>query len=457
MSNMAEVTYQGTSGQSQNAELLNYSPKTINSSVHTSISDGSGVISSTSHQHTSGSSTSQSNTYGASVSVGFMGDMLTGGASGNYSHTSESSHSNSVSSGKESGDSSNSSDSDAMSVKDWACNAYIDVNNTTPTWVWGQEYPWNVLQYVNTGNNTAPDTQPIILPAFLTPLLCDETQALPPSQLSQFGIDFTMKSAWLVEPAGSSEVTIKQTIEYYMASHSYVAGSGSGTKEIPPSVTAYISVPAKPSVDDQTIDLCLLGLDPIISPTGRGRSSAIIGFLPHRFFIAPVQATASAKPVNFKTLSSTNNLLISDTTQYGSLTANDAGAGFSASDASLSAQFTENCKTLQLTVNFKIADVINDYTLYMKHWKSGSKGVVLNIIINGYTDNALTKYVDSSEAEGGESNLLSIALRDLDFGSIDYHDYLKLGLNTIVVNITPIDGDVANGGYQVRAISVEKS
>ena len=95
----------------------------------------------------------------------------------------------------------------------------------------------------------------------------------------------------------------------------------------------------------------------------------------------------------------------------------------------------------------------------MKHWKKqGGKGIKLTLVINNDTDNAITKYVDAEEAEGAEKNLLIIALRDQNYASVDYHDYLQLGLNSIEITIVnSIDGQYSETcGYQIRAISIER-
>lgn len=151
--------------------------------------------------------------------------------------------------------------------------------------------------------------------------------------------------------------------------------------------------------------------------------------------------------------------MIEDTTVYPTLTNADIGAGFSPSETALTAKFAQNCTSLQMTANFKISDTTSEYTLFMKHWKTGATGVMLTLTINGDTANAITKYVDALEAEGGEENMLSIVLRNTDYGSVDYHDFLQLGLNTIDITITPIGGaaSYANCGYQIRAISIERT
>ena len=451
--NTISVTYPGAVGKPLNAELLEYSPKTINTAVQSATSHGQGDSAAVTHQHSSGSSTSQSNTYGASVSLGFFGNALTGGVSADYSHASGSSYSKSHSSAATLGGSSNLSDSQSFAVKDWGCNAYVDVSNTTPTWVWGQEYPWNVLLYNYTNENNPQATSVITLPQFVNALLVDKTQALPPSQLSQFGIDFSMKAMWIIEPTVSSEVTIAQNMQYYTANHSFIDGG-----QTPPVGSASINAAIAFAIAPITLDLCLLGLDPVAKLGASATSaSGIIGFLPQKFFIAPAALTASAPAIPFKILATTNNLLISDTTTYPAPSTQDACAGFAARDTGLTASFTLHCQTLQLSIQFKVADPDNHYTLYLKHWKNASKGVKLDFVINGHSKSSLIKYVDSREAEGGENNLLSITLRNLDFSSVDFHDYLQLGLNTIDMIITPIDSDFAASGYQIRAISVERS
>jgi len=93
----------------------------------------------------------------------------------------------------------------------------------------------------------------------------------------------------------------------------------------------------------------------------------------------------------------------------------------------------------------------------MKHWKIDATAIMLTMVINGDTNNPVVKYVDALEAEGGENNLLTIALRNQDFASIDYHDYLQLGLNSIQITIQPVDGVYAGSGYQMRAISIENA
>jgi hypothetical protein len=129
--------------------------------------------------------------------------------------------------------------------------------------------------------------------------------------------------------------------------------------------------------------------------------------------------------------------------------------GFAPSETALNATLGGNCTKLVMTLLFKITDAVNDYTLFLKHWKTSAMGVTLTITVNGNTANQLVKTVNSYEAEGGENNLLSIVLRNQNYASIDYSDYLTPGLNSIEIAITPNDGKAA--GYALRAVSLEAS
>ena len=162
-------------------------------------------------------------------------------------------------------------------------------------------------------------------------------------------------------------------------------------------------------------------------------------------------------PVAFKAISAPNNLVIIDSTNYPVPCDPGAGFGFMPGETALTAIFSQNCSSLSMTLYFKVVDTRNNYTLFLKNWKAGAAGVMLNFTVNGDPDNTITKYVDALEGEGGENNLLSIALRDQNYASIDFHDYLQLGLNSIQITMSPIgNGGLEQCRYQVRAISIEK-
>ena len=53
-------------------------------------------------------------------------------------------------------------------------------------------------------------------------------------------------------------------------------------------------------------------------------------------------------------------------------------------------------------------------------------------------------HVDATEGTGGQGNTSSLALRNLDFTSINFHDYLMIGTNTIELVFTPANGQPAS-------------
>jgi hypothetical protein len=285
--------------------------------------------------------------------------------------------------------------------------------------------------------------------------LQDSGTLFPPSQLSMFGVNFVMKAVWLVtiDDTASDELRLHHQINYFSASHVLV-GSGNAA-------TVQVFLDQKPTVLNDvngqplstTIDLPLMALDPLAFQS----KTAIMGFIRNTFVILPMRATTFAAPVPFKAISSANNLVIVDSTDYFRPSVPGSGFGFLPGETALTTFFTENCSVLSMTLYFKVVDTKYNYTLFLKHWKASVAGVMLVFTINGDTDNAITRYVDAREGEGGENNLLSVALRDQNYASIDFHDYLQLGLNSIRIAISPIDGGaLADCHYQVRAISIEK-
>ncbi len=432
--------------------LIEYSPETINTQIESSgtIGDEKGTTKESSSSYTSGSSVSQTNSYGTSVTIG---DTFSG-ASSTYEHSSTVSQEQSKTNGRSVANSSsiNSSAGASMSIKDWGAFALVNPITQKPSWTFGQEYPWDAIQCKNTTGTTYPDNinqVELLLPTSMLVRLYDGSTLYPPSELSRFGINFVMKASWVVtvDNSVSADITIDHAVNYFSASH--VLSDSSNT------VTVYVDdAQTVLQVEDDeslstTLNLNFMALDPL----GLRSMAAIIGFIPAKFITLPQPASATTAPIAFKIISTTNDLLITDTSTY--LTDCDTGAGFSASQTSLTATFAENCTTLQMTVYFKVIDAAANYTLYMKHWKKNATGVMLTLVINNDADNPIVKYVDAQEAEGGENNLLSIVLRNLDFASIDYHDYLQLGLNSIQITIQPIDNSYGDCIYQVRAVSIE--
>jgi hypothetical protein len=427
------------------AEILSYFPRTLNSAVSISHSDSDSATKAASRQTTSGSSSSTSNSYGTHASIGFFGEALTGEVGVSSEHSQGSERSRSAATSSDTSSSRQQSVSDSMSVKDWASYSYLGVakdgRDSSLTWVWGQEYPWNVILYKTGAASGGP------LPLFVKKLLSDDNRALPPSELSQYGIDFTMTALWI---ATGQTAVVKHTMDYYTASHGI-----NGT-----TLTAKIDEAIPFYYTSDSLDLCRYALDPI------GETAAapvpIVGFVPRQFLLPPVPAAKDKPdPKRFRITATGNNLLIDDITNYekDKFTPNDKGAGFTAGETALTARFTEHCPSLTMRLSFKVTDTGNVYKLFLKHWKLHDVGVRLTIVINDDTANAIELYVDAREAEGGGANVSAIALRDLNYGSVDYHDYLRLGLNEIVITAAPISSSsgATECEYQIRAISIERA
>jgi hypothetical protein len=399
--------------------LLNYSPRTLNSTITASTNQSDGTNQSNTLQNTSGSSTSETNTFGVSASLGFFGDLPTGSDTFDMSHSETSEYSNSTTTGTDRGRSTERGDSDSMSVKDWASYAYLDSGNTTPTWVWGQEYPWDVVQY-----RYCPNNDEVKLPDFVLARMFDniKTPALvfPPSQLSLFGIDFTMKAAWrtaLPSTITEQTVKIKHILNYVIGTHLIQSGKPFASLSAIPPIT----------LESPELKLTELGLDPI--PDSGAQNGAVIGFIRSKF-VTPPPNNGSA----FKIISEANALQVS-------------GSGFD------SPMLTNFNGAVKLKVEFKIVDTLYDYALFMKHWKTTDRGCMLTFVFNGNEGEPVIRHVDWKEGEGGEDNLSSIVMRNKDYTSIDYHDYLVMGLNTIDITITPDEG-AGSVGYCLRALAI---
>jgi hypothetical protein len=397
-------------------QLLSYSPRTLNSSVSTARNEGQGDTQSVSRQHTSGSSTSETNSYSVNASFGFFGLDPTGSGGIDYTNSETNENNQSTSRGSDHGSSQETGSSESMSIKDWASYAYLSgTEPTVPAWVWAQEYPWDVIQFRDCG----PDNS-VKLPEFVASRMFDPpsapTSVLAPSVLSQFGVDFTMKAAWLVTPPPAEDqfVQVNHAIQYGMGSH--------GLDGTTPYVRFRAATPLE--VLSPVLHLTELGLDPL---DGSG-SGAVTGFAANKFIAGPNEGAL------FKILSDENTLQVT-------------GTGF---DTAMVSGFTKGPVTL--TLKFKVVDAEFDYTLFLKNWKTGDASSQLELVINGDGENPVYRHVDSLEGEGGDDNLTTVTLRNKDYTSIDYHDYLVMGMNTIQINITP--GSGTSAGYVLRALAI---
>lgn len=440
------------SKQNLKVNLLDYSPQTINTKIQSSgaQTDSSGVTQSSSNSSTVGSTTSETNSYTASVTI-----SENPSASATYEHSSTVTNENSNTKGNENSKTkgAETSNSANLTIKDWGAYGLVNPKSKSPIWSFGQEYPFDVINCRSTTGEINPHNNnqvQIILPSAMTIRLYDGVTLYPPSQLSMFGVNFVTKAFWLVTiDSNIDEIEIDHDVNYFSGSHMLTGDSQK-------SVVAYMdsSPQSLYVISDEslatTLNLPLMALDPV----GLINHSAIVGFIPNKFTVLPSPSTTNP-PVAFKLTSTTNDLIIKDTTTYPSSVG--VGAGFMASQTALTATFSANCLKLEITAYFKIIDTSNNYTLFLKHWIKDITGVKLTISINGDKDNAITKYVDSKEAEGGDNNLLSIVLRNQDFASVDYHDYLQLGLNSINLTIEPINpANYSTSIYQIRAVSIER-
>lgn len=401
--------------------LLNqFFPKTLNSSVNTEISSNQGTNSSQSHQNTSGSSNTNVNSFGVSASVGLFGDLPIFSVGADYSHSWDKSKYDSVMSGRETGGSNNVGDSDSMSIKDWSSYGFPNDQSSSVQWIWGQSYPWDVILF-----NQSNDGNTINLPDFVVNRMLNDSLVMPPSQLSMFGLDFTMTAGWFIDfPAGISKaetLQINQTTTSFSASHQ---ASGSGLSASLQSVTQANNC----HYTSEELDLSSYALDPIAA--GDETNGSPIGFTANLFTYPPVNANT-----RFKIISPGNTLQVT-------------GTGF---DSIMTSSFNTNPS---LSISFKITDSIRQFSLLIIHWiGENSCTCKLKWRINEKWTGSL--YVDTTEGEGGQNNLSTIQLRNTDFTSINFHDYLIIGMNQIDIEIEPVEVEKATS-YTLFAMSISK-
>jgi hypothetical protein len=410
--------------------LHDYFPKTLNTAVVTSENRGSGGSASFSNQHTSGSSTAQTNSYDVSASAGLFGDIASGSVSASYGHSTTDETSQSRSTGRSTGVDSQVGDTHSMSIKDWGSYASIDAAESSVSWTWGQEYPWNVLQFHNAD---AGDQGYIALPAFVQARLFDGSQVLPPSDLALYGVNFQSHAAWIINVPDNVDAEelfqIDHEVDLYTASH------GIDDK----SHIAQMSKLGSCKFQSSPLDLCTLALDAI--PGEGPDNGAIVGFN-RREFIKPPAGSAG-----FRIKSTVNNLYVT-------------GAGFNApvsDNAPMETDFSDG--EVEVNVAFKVISRTDEYALILKHWKTRAAGCRVSIVVNGDTENAITRHVDALEAGNGADNIISIILRSRIDMTSDYFDYLQLGLNTLKLTIIPSyeageTGVTESCGYALRALAI---
>lgn len=380
--------------------LRDYSPRSLNASVNTERYDTASKDQGLNQTHSTGSSSSTTST--SNYSVLPINDSW--GVSSTSSSMKEDSKTTSEETGTQAGA------SDTMSIKDWATYSRVDANYDALTWIWGQEYPWDCLQFGDADQ----------LPQFVIRRMWDGANLFPPSSLSQFGVDFVSSATWEVKAGTSTPVvSFHHDIDCVTATHKLTetppnSGKYSFSASLNHSSTLPVSLPSDP------IDLEKLALAPV------GGAAAAVNLQHDRFRVPP--ATGSA----FAIRSRGNNLLV-------------RGSGF---DGAMTADLAAGPATLKLW--FKVADQ-RAYRVVFRHWRDGKDPCVLTIRMPDGT--VLTKFVDDPQAEGGEANYLRIDLRNNSYASTSYHDYLMDGMNVIEVSIAKPPGST-DCKYAVSAIAI---
>lgn len=401
--------------------LRNVFPRTLNAQVSTSSSQNDENGSSRSVENTSGSNQSTVNSYGVSISAGLSGTTPMFSATSQYGQSFTSGTMQSQTAGNSNSSSQNLGASQSMSIKDWSSYGVVDSSGTNPSWLFGQTYPWDVLQYNQSGEAGA-----INLPDFVIAQLYDDGLVLPPSQLSQFGTDFTMTANWLLvytSPITENEtIQLTHSITSYTASHSASGSTAEGTSPI--TATLQDSSTANTMTFESTpLSLSDYGLSPLTgSAVAQGSA---IGFSATNWTIPPTSARGLCKVVS-----------PGDTLQV-------EAQGF---DAGMTSDFSA---TTEVTLTFKVPDHNLQYTLALMHWigaDSGPVSVAWNV--NGKGSGTIS--VESQEGEGAQGNASVIAMRNSDFSSMSFHDYLIVGTNTVTLTMTA----EAAASYTLRAIAL---
>lgn len=401
--------------------LRNIFPRTLNAQVSTSQSQSNETGSTHSVQNTSGSNQSTVNSYGVSTTGGLNGTTPMFSRTSQHGQSFSSGTMQSQSAGSSSSSNQNFGASQSMSIKDWSSFGMIDSSGINPSWLFGQAYPWDVLQYNQSGN-----ANDIKLPNFVVAQMYDSNIVLPPSQLSQFGTDFTMTANWLLvytDPISEDEtVTFTHKITSFTASHQL---SGNGDNPI----TATLQTQSEANSDTvttQALTLSTYGLAPLTASAVA--QSTAIGFSAANWTIPPTSARGPCKVVS-----------PGDTLQV-------EAVGF---DENMMSDFS--AETTKVTLTFKVPDHNLPYTLALMHWIGADSGpVAVAWNVNGKGSGTI--YVESEEGEGAQNNTSMFAMRDEDVSSIGFHDYLVVGTNTMTLTMTR-DGSNATS-YCLHAIAM---
>jgi hypothetical protein len=409
--------------------IEDYSPKTLNASVNTNQNQANDISKGTSAQHTVGSSTSVTNSYEVSASAGFWGLDPTGDVTAGFSSSTTNTNETSDSTGQSQQKGFQASTGSSMSIKDWASYAYLDCDKQQPAWVWGQEFPWNVIDFHSVRSGSGEKY--IDLPASVRNALFDRTFLYPPSHIALFGLNFVAHAKWVFYPSGNPSsddelVRFKHRLSLWTGSH-FLEGT-----ELRVSLDNVLKDhPDKPPVDEVELNLPVLALDPI---TETGPNGAVTGFVQSEFIMPPGEGA------NFRLKSGVNNLYIK-------------GTGFDklSNDDTVLTASNISTKPASLTLQFKVIDPDLELSLHLKHWNTTTSACMLTLSVNGQK---ITRYVDAMNATSGTDNITRITLRNFDYTSPEFYDYLVMGLNTVTLEIAPAE-TCQTCGYALRALAVQ--
>jgi len=131
----------------------------------------------------------------------------------------------------------------------------------------------------------------------------DSGQAMPPSQLSLFGLDFTMKAGWMIafppQVTAPDSVRATHTTRLYNASHSVSTANGVST------LTATLqdgTQAATVTYESPALDLSAYGLDPITDASAR--NGAAVNFHEANLFsVSPSAAGGPSRSSRWSTIS----------------------------------------------------------------------------------------------------------------------------------------------------------
>lgn len=422
------------------ATIQDYSPKIINTEVSKSESN------SNAQGETTGSTKSSTTGNSSSISVS-GGYSSAGGMHIDVSKTIGYDESNTESAEQSTSYNSEKSSGISMAVEDWGSFASINTLQDSQrgiTWNFGQQNPWNALIYkkITDPKKSLGKQVELALPNYITQRLIDNGVVLPPSGLSLNGFDFSMEGNFIIKINDQliEKITVEHVFKLSKGSHKIDHNKIEVYRDESP---IFLTPAQQPGAVTHVTEIpaALLALRPV----GQVFDAAIVGFNKKSFDLLPNQSHG------FKIRSLENDILIKSSSLVF-----DGNSPFSTSKNMLCMTIGEQDVTFD--IYFKIADSTKNYKITFKHWlqeqiDSQCSGAEMQVLVNDDSDSKMTKYVKDVMQEGGENNILTLSLRNLDYTTIDFHNYLKIGLNKISITVKKAEAcqDVK---YAINAISI---